>query len=155
MARLSKAHRSAIGRAVRSYHRTVRAIVRANPGTGYRHAQQAYKTLAQRPDLGKPTSAFIRDHPRLTRAAVRSVPRNLRRVPDRVSRERVDRAEAISAIAPASRDVEAYQDAPFSPAREIKDIESLDTLIDYFDGLDDFDDYNDIEVEANADYEEK
>lgn len=147
MARLSRARRSAIGRAVRAYHRTVRAIVKISPGTRYRDAQATYRAIKTQRAVRRPTAAYVRAHPRIVRALHRA-----RRPEPATTPARRERAERVAEIEPTDR--AAYRAAPFSPDNEIEDLDDLDELIDYFDGLDDFDDYQDVEIEANADYEE-
>lgn len=151
MARLSRARRADLGRALRSYHRTVRAIVKANPGTSYRRAQASYRTIRETRDV-KPTAHYVRAHPRIVQSAVRGarerVTTRTERAMERTERA-IERLHGLDAEATAT-----YAGAPTSPADQIKDLDSLDALIDYFEEHD-FEDYDDVEIEANADYEEK
>src|SRR5712675_3094297 len=113
MARLSRARRERIGRAVRAYHRTVRAIVRQNPGATYRHAQTAYRVIRDTRDL-RPTASYVRTHPRITRATLRS--RSIVTRSD-TSAHATGTAERAG---PASVDREMYHDAPIDVAEDIE-----------------------------------
>lgn len=153
----------------RRYHAAVRAVRAQHRSISYSEARAAVRALRASPSFQRTeravSGAAVKRHPTLTARAVSTARRfTLARERDRgtikapayaraVHGKSIPRSHGPRDLTQAEKDSPVYADAPYSTDDDIEDLDSFEELIDYFDEME-YEDYEDVEVEANADYEE-